>query len=100
MVEYEVHLYSGTACITQKSTHNYPVGEKHAILLYLRAERGSEYDERKAEKLVTGAGLTGVEFSRVGKISLERVALSENKKYFDTALKNEFSLIVYSEPIV
>ena len=35
-MDNEIHLFLGSACITKKSKSNYPVGERHPILFYLR----------------------------------------------------------------
>jgi len=52
-MDYEIHIYLGTACIAQGSQHNNPVGEKHPILFYLRENKDSEYNDSKAKQIVT-----------------------------------------------
>lgn len=96
---YEVHIYSGTACITEKSSYKYPVGEKHPILLYLREEENSEYDPIEAEQIVSNLGLDNVEFSRMGKVSHDKATISNNKEYYHNALKSGSSLVLYTDPI-
>ncbi|WPU94150.1 hypothetical protein SNE25_01255 [Mucilaginibacter sabulilitoris] len=98
-MEYEIHLFSGTACITEAATYKYPVGEKHAFLFFLRENKNSEYDSLKAEGLIISCGLNKIEFSREGKVSQEKAENSDKKKYYDAAIESGSALILYSDPI-
>lgn len=96
---YEIHLYLGSACITEKSYHKYPVGEKHAFLLYFRAKRDSEYNLTEAEENIINHGLSEIEFSKVGKLSPEKVNNDEKREYYNNAMKTGSTLIVYADPV-
>ncbi|SDF50353.1 hypothetical protein SAMN05216464_11931 [Mucilaginibacter pineti] len=96
---YEIHIYVGAADITEKYGPKYPMGERHAFLLYLRADNNSEYNLTEAEEMIIGLGLGKIEFSKVGKLSLEKVNNDEKREYYNNAMKNGSTLIVYSDPI-
>ncbi|NHA07180.1 hypothetical protein G7092_25505 [Mucilaginibacter sp. HC2] len=96
---FEVHLYSGTVLITEKSKTKYLIGDKHAFLLYLRADPNAEYNQGDAEKIIFELGYDKIEFSRVGKVSPEKAAVSNNKIYYDNAIEAGASFVLYSAPI-
>jgi hypothetical protein len=96
---YEIHIYLGAGCITEKYSHKYPVGERHAFLLYLKADSNSEYNLIAAEDIVISLGLNEIEFSKVGKLSPEKVNDDEKREYYHNAMKTGSTLIVYSDPI-
>jgi hypothetical protein len=98
-MDYEIHLFSGTACITEAANYKYPVGEKHAFLLFLRQFKNTEYNQFEAEQVVTSCGLNKIEFSRAGKVSQERVENSDKKEYYDSAIESGSALVLYSDPI-
>jgi hypothetical protein len=98
-MEYEVHAYLGTVYIGEELSEKYPVGEKRAIMFYLRSDKNSEYDENKAENMVFDLGFVNIEFSKVAKISPEKVILGSNKEYYYKALESGAALVLYSDPL-
>jgi hypothetical protein len=98
-MEYEVHAYLGTVYIGEGLSEKYTTGEKRAILFYLRADKDSEYDESKAENMIIDLGFVNIEFSKVGKVSPEKVALGSNKEYYYRAIESGSALVLYSDPI-
>jgi len=99
-MDYEMHIYLGTACIAKGSPHNYPVGEKHPILFYLREYKDSEYNESKAKQIVTNLALDKVEFTRVGKLSLDRLKTDEQKRNYESAMELGSALVLYTEAVI
>jgi hypothetical protein len=98
-MDYEIHIYLGTACIAERSTYNYPVGEKHPILFYLREDKDSEYNDLKAKQIVTNLAFDKVEFTKVGKLSLYKLKTDEQKRNYESAIKSGSALVLYSEPV-
>jgi hypothetical protein len=98
-MEYEVHAFLGTVYIGERLSENYPMGEKRGILFYLRADKDSEYDENKAENKIIDLGFVNIQFSKVAKVSPEKVALSSNKEYYYEALESGAALVLYSDPL-
>jgi hypothetical protein len=98
-MNFEIHIYIGTAEIEGNSSYNYPAGEKHAILLYLMENVNSNYNQTKAEETVAKKGFRNIEFTRVGKLTPEKVLNSEQKKYYENAIRNGSTLIVYADSI-
>lgn len=98
-MESEIHLYLGSGCIEKVSNYKYPLGERHAFLLYLKADVGSEYDQANAEKAVFDLGINEIEFTKVGKLSLEKLGDSEKTEYYNNALETGSTLVLYSDPI-
>jgi len=96
---WEIHIYLGTAAITEKSNYNYPIGERHPFLLYLKANRESEYNHVDAEQVVSRSGLDGIQFSKVGKLDPAMVNNEEKREYYDNAMKNGSTLILYTKPV-
>jgi hypothetical protein len=96
---FEIHIYLGTACITEKSSYKYPVGEKHAFLFYLKEDENSEYNQFKAEEIITNLGFNEIEFSKVGRLSPDKVGVGDKKKHFNNAVKSGSTLVLYRDPI-
>ena|SRR3569832_612836 len=96
---YEIHIYLGSACITPKSNYDYPDGEKHAFLLYLRAERSSQLNHKTAEDVIINEGLSDIEFSKAGKLDENKINNQEKLGYYENAIKTGSTLILYSEPM-
>ena len=96
---YEVHIYLGAGCITEKSSYKYPIGEKHAILFYLREGKDSEYNPINAEEIISNHGLDNIEFSKMGKATHDKAINGNNREYYLNALENGSSLVLYRDPI-
>jgi len=98
-MENEIHIYIGSACVGEKSNLQYPIGERHPFLLYLRADKNSEYNAIEAETVIADIGLDEIEFTKVGKLSPEKVNNDEKREYYKNAIERGATLIVYSDPI-
>ena len=95
----EVHIYLGSGCVWEKASLQYPIGERHPFLFYLKADKNSEYSLTDAEDVITSLGLNEIEFTKVGKLSPEKVNNDEKKEYYKNAMETGSTLIVYSDPI-
>lgn len=98
-MEYEVHAFLGTVCIGDALSHKYNVGEKRAILFYLKTDEGSDYNEVKATAMITELGFDNVEFSKIGKINHEIASTGSNKECYYDALNSGSALVLYSDPL-
>lgn len=98
-MNFEVHLYLGSAIITEKSKHTYPIGEKHAFLFYLKQEEKSEYNPLEAEDIITELGFSNIEFSKVGKVSPDKIGDGDKNEYYDNAVESGSTFILYEDPM-
>ncbi|WP_316743849.1 hypothetical protein [Pedobacter antarcticus] len=98
-MNFEIHIYLGSACISENSTRKYPLGERHAFLFYLREEEYSEYNVDKAEDRVAELGFDQIEFSRVGKLDSNRIYTEEKKEYYDNAIESGSTFIFYTDAV-
>jgi len=76
----EIHIYIGSGRIEEKSNYNYPAGERHPFLLYLKSHNDLEYNPLEAENTIVKLGLTEIEFTKVGKLSTEKINDDEKKR--------------------
>jgi hypothetical protein len=95
----EIHIYIGSGCIEEKSNYNYPAGERHPFLLYLKADNDSEYNPMEAESTISKLGLNEIEFTKVGKLSTEKINDDEKREHYNNTMKTGSTLIVYSDPV-
>lgn len=98
-MNFEIHLYLGSAIITEKSKHSYPIGEKHAFLFYLKQKEKSEYNPLEAEDIITKLGFSNIEFSKVGKVNSDKIGNGDKKEYYDNAVASGSTFILYEDPI-
>lgn len=98
-MNFEIHIYLGSACVTEKSKHKYPIGEKHAFLLYLKQEEKSGYNPIEAEEIIAELGFNNIEFSKVGKVSPDKIGHGDKKEYYDNAIESGFTFILYKDPM-
>ncbi|MVN22665.1 hypothetical protein [Mucilaginibacter arboris] len=97
-MDNEIHLFLGSACITKKSKSNYPIGERHAILFYLRQPKDSDYNTIEAKKIIRESGLNKIEFTKAGKLDFTKVNI-KNKEHYDNAIRHGSTIILYTDPI-
>lgn len=96
---FEVHMYLGVACVTDKASYDYPIGEKHAFLFYLKEDKNAEYNPDRAEELISKLGFDKIEFSKAGKLDPDRVVGSDKEEYYDHAMKSGSSFVLYEDPM-
>lgn len=98
----EVILFLGTATAGEDNSHGYPLGEKHAVLLFLRQVKGSAPSWSKATEGLEQKGWSNVSLSDANSISVEAldsVHPHAAASYAD-ALKDGFAALVFSEPVL
>ena len=97
-MNHEIHIFLGSACITKESIQNYPVGERHAFLFFMRVDADSEYNVAKAKKIVRDLGLNKIEFTKVGRLDPDRVT-DRNQELYSSAMDSGSAIVLYSDPI-
>lgn len=93
----EVHIFTGIATSLDQQVTNYPVGERHSLMIFLRQSIGSDHDWDAAEALVVAASWGEVDLKRGGTLTTEDT-LGDFQEMYDTALSNGGAIVVYSEP--
>jgi|GEM_PF-3390004 len=98
-MDFEAHVFVGSARITEEAGSEYSIGNRHAFLLYMKAAKNDEYDLAKADQFIGEAGLDEIEISRSGKVDPLKINNLEKQENFDNAMEAGYTLIVYSDPI-
>jgi hypothetical protein len=96
----EIHLFLGIASAGQNSKLGYPVGERHAILVFFRQPANTEPDWEQAKSYVEGAGWSKVDLQKASKVDPK--TLDDNPdvgKSYEEAMSNGKAMIVYSGPV-
>ena len=97
-MENEVHIFLAKAIAEDGNDLGYPVGEKHAMMLYLSQGKGTAHDWETAEKIINESSWNNVEFSKAGTLNYENV--KEKDEVFigcyEEALSNGSAILVYS----
>ena len=98
----EIAIFLGEGCAGQNNQFGYRVGEKHALVGFLRQHKGSPPDFETAQKEMENRGWKEVNFYRASTVvnveSLNTMHPSASASYEDAANKG-FAVIVYSDPI-
>lgn len=97
-MQNEVHIFLGTAIIAEDHTSNYPIGEKHAILLFLREDIGSEYNLTRAKEIIRSCKLKMPEFTKIGRLDPNRIS-DKHRDCYKEALESGSALVLYADPI-
>ena len=96
----EIHLFFGIASAGQNSKLGYPVGERHAILVFLRQPANTEPDWEQARSYVEGAGWNRVDLQKASKVDPKTLDNNpDGKKAYEEAMSNGKAIIVYSDPV-
>lgn len=94
--EYEVHIFLGKGRII--GDLNYPIGEVHAFIFYLRQIKDNDYDLDNAEEIINEIGIDQIEFSKMGKLDKSKIN-DNNRIPYENTLKKGSSIIIYTDPI-
>lgn len=92
-------MFTGQACITEVYTGNYPIGEKHAFILYLKTIQQSKYDWEKAIQTVENLGFDNVDITRAGMADSDKIRGSSNEEYYTDALSKGSAFVLYTDPV-
>ncbi len=96
----EIHLFFGIASAGQNSELGYPVGERHAILVFLRQPANTEPYWEQAKSYVEGEGWKKVDLQKASKVDPKTVDDNpDGKKAYEEAMSNGKAIIVYSDPV-
>ncbi len=96
---FVVHLFLGTVTAGPKKADKFTLGNRHAFLLYLRADKNSDYDEGKAKEIIEDHGWLNVTFSKAGTADPNSVKKPDQKFYCADALEKGSALVIYDEPV-
>jgi hypothetical protein len=92
----EVHIFLAVANATAAT--RYPVGESHAMHIYVRQRTATDHDWAAAEVVAMQAGWTDVEFRNAG--LMNPGGLEEPmRSCHETAVNDGHALLVYNEPV-
>src|SRR4029077_18004937 len=101
MKEREVIIFLGEATAQAGNSLSYPVGQRHAALLFMRQEHGTSPDWPQAKAELERKGWSDVDLAKASPISVE--ALSSVHPHalasYEDATKDGFSVLIFSEPI-
>jgi hypothetical protein len=97
---YDVNLFIGTAAAMAGNQHSYPVGEQHALLVFLRLPKGAEPDWLAAESIVTSKGWVDVQLQQASTVDPSTLDIEPNARpSYEQAMADGWALIVFSEPV-
>ena len=94
----EVHVFTGSAASLSEERTGYPIGERHALLVFLRQAVDSEHDWATAEALVAAESWGDVSLERGGTIGPSST-LGEMTDMHQAAMTNGGSIIIYRDPL-
>jgi hypothetical protein len=99
--ERDVVIFLGEATAQAGNSLSYPVGQRHAALLFMRQEHGTSPDWPRAKAELERKGWSEVNLAKASPISVE--ALSSVYPHalasYEDASKEGFSVLIFSEPI-
>ena len=96
----EINLFLGIAAVAKGNELDYPIGERHAFLVFSRQPGGSEPDWNLAESHVQRAGWSDIEFEKASTLDPSALDLEPSARAsYDAAMANGSAIIVYSDPV-
>lgn len=101
MNDFDVLIFRADAAGTADNTVGYPVGQTHAVLVFLREPAGASPNFEKAAAELGRRGWSDINISEAAPVSvasLDSVHPQERAAYHD-ALNDGFAALVFSEPI-
>jgi hypothetical protein len=99
---FDVHLFQATAKAGTATPGTHRPGDRHAMLVFIRQDRGTEHDWAAAEAGVCEAGWTEVSITRGGTLSAETMngKGADFVDAFEYAMNGGCGLIVYADPVL
>jgi hypothetical protein len=97
----EIILFLGTATANEDNPHGYSAGEKHAVLLFLRQDKGSAPNWSKAKTSLGEKGWSDIVLSEASPIAPGALSSfhSDALASYKDALKDGFAALVFSEAV-
>ena len=99
---YEIALFLGQATAEVENGQGYAPGDRHAVVVFLRQEKGAAPDFALAERELSHRGWAKITFSKaVHGFSVENLnsVHPHAGSSYEDALLNGFAAIVFSDPI-
>jgi hypothetical protein len=95
----EVHVFFAIASALSGNKSDYPVGERHAMLLFLCQQKDTGHDLKLAEHMISNARWDNIDFRKAGFLSPE--SLNGKDQVFidcyESALATGSALLVYKD---
>lgn len=80
--------------------HSYPVGERHALLVFSRQPEGTEPDWLAAEAIVTSKGWFDVQLQEGSLVNTTMLDCDPDARpCYEQAMIHGWALIVFSDPL-
>jgi len=97
----EIILFLGTATADEDNPHGYSAGEKHAVLLFLRQDKGSAPNWSNAEDELEKKGWSDIVLSEASPIAPETLnsVHSDALGSYEDAVKDGFAALVFSQAV-
>jgi hypothetical protein len=94
-MSHHIHLYLAVG--KAASIGRYPLGEVHALHVYVRVPEGSDFDGHLAEAVATSAGWILTEIRNATHVTAESIQNGDDnmRTSFDAAMKDGMSVLVY-----
>ena len=97
----EVTLFLGNAVAEPGNIQSYPPGEKHAVIVFVRQQKGTPPDFEAAAKTLEQKKWSRVSLSQAALISVENLnsVHPHAASSYEDALKTGSAALVFSDPI-
>ena len=91
-------MFQGDATSRSQDVTGYPVGEKHALIVFLKQPEGSDHDWAAAEAIVAAAYWSNITLRRAGTLNGDspRGDLTES---YQAALSSGSAIVIYTDPL-
>ncbi|MBT2969960.1 MAG: hypothetical protein KME56_06500, partial [Candidatus Thiodiazotropha sp. (ex Ctena orbiculata)] len=95
----EVHIFLAIASALSGNESAYPVGERHAMMLFMYQKKGTDHDWGMAEETISEARWENIEFSKAGSLSSENLNGKDQVfiDCYESALAEGSALLVYTD---
>ena len=95
----EVHMFLAKASALSGNESAYPVGERHAMLVFICQEKGTDHDWGRAEAAINDALWENIEFSKAGTLSPENLNGRDQLfvDCYECALFKGSAILIYSD---
>ena len=98
---FDVHLFQAIARASAATSGAYRPGDRHAMLIFVRQDRGTEHNWAGAEDGAREAGWFEISINRAGTLSAENLN-GKGEGFmgaFEHAMNGGCGLIVYADPV-
>jgi hypothetical protein len=94
----EVHIFLAKA--TASGVERFPIGQRHAMHIYVRQPLGSAHDWESAEFVALNCGWSQVEILKAGTLSANSAESKgePERSCYHSALESGDAILVYSTP--